>query len=91
MVFAAGINYRYIIGLLLVSLPAAYVVLMSADYRRRRILVFLDPWSDPLGDGFQVIQSFIAVGTGGLFGRGLMAGCRSCSICRTRKPTSSTR
>ncbi|HYT65065.1 MAG TPA: putative lipid II flippase FtsW [Vicinamibacterales bacterium] len=74
MVFAAGINYRYIVGLLLVSLPAAYVVLMSADYRRRRMTVFLDPWSDPLGDGFQVIQSLIAVGTGGVFGRGLMAG-----------------
>jgi cell division protein FtsW len=74
MVFAAGINYRYIIGLLLVSLPAAYLVLISADYRRRRIAVFLDPWSDPLGDGFQVIQSLIAVGTGGVFGRGLMAG-----------------
>ena len=47
---------------------------MSADYRRRRMMVFLDPWSDPLGDGFQVIQSLIAVGTGGVFGRGLMAG-----------------
>ncbi len=74
MVFAAGINYRYIAGLVLVSLPAAYIVLMSADYRRRRMMVFLDPWSDPLGDGFQVIQSLIAVGTGGVFGRGLMAG-----------------
>ena len=74
MVFAAGINYRYLLGLLLVSLPAAYIVLVSADYRRRRIEVFLDPWSDPLGDGFQVIQSLIAVGTGGIFGRGLMAG-----------------
>jgi cell division protein FtsW len=74
MIFAAGINYRYIIGLVLVSLPAAYIVLMSADYRRRRMLVFLNPWEDPLGDGFQVIQSLIAVGTGGVFGRGLMAG-----------------
>jgi cell division protein FtsW len=74
MVFAAGINYRYVVGLLLVSLPAAYIVLMSADYRRRRMFSFLDPWADPLGDGFQVIQSLIAVGTGGLFGRGLMAG-----------------
>jgi cell division protein FtsW len=74
MIFAAGINYRYIIGLLLVSLPAAYIVLMSADYRRRRMTVFLNPWEDPLGDGFQVIQSLIAVGTGGVFGRGLMAG-----------------
>jgi cell division protein FtsW len=74
MVFAAGINYRYIFGLMLVALPAAYVVLMSADYRRRRIAVFLDPWQDPLRDGFQVIQSLIAVGTGGVFGKGLMAG-----------------
>jgi cell division protein FtsW len=74
MVFAAGINYRYIVGLLLVSLPAAYIVLVSADYRRRRLTVFLNPWEDPLGDGFQVIQSLIAVGTGGVFGRGLMAG-----------------
>jgi cell division protein FtsW len=74
MVFAAGIDYRYIVGLVLVSVPAAYVVLMSADYRARRVAAFLDPWSDPLGDGFQVIQSFIAVGTGGVFGKGLMAG-----------------
>ncbi len=74
MIFAAGINYRYIIGLLLVSLPAAYIVLMSAGYRRRRMMVFLNPWEDPLGDGFQIIQSLIAVGTGGVFGRGLMAG-----------------
>ena len=49
-------------------------MLMSADYRRRRMMVFLNPWDDPLGDGFQVIQSLIAVGTGGVFGRGLMAG-----------------
>jgi cell division protein FtsW len=74
MIFAAGISYRYIIGLLLVALPAASVVLMSAGYRRRRMMVFLNPWQDPLGDGFQVIQSLIAVGTGGVLGRGLMAG-----------------
>jgi len=74
MVFAAGINYRYIFGLMLVAFPAAYIVLMSAGYRRRRIAVFLDPWQDQLGDGFQVVQSLIAVGTGGVFGKGLMAG-----------------
>jgi cell division protein FtsW len=74
MVFAAGINYRYIFGLALVALPAAYAVLMSADYRRRRMMVFLNPWDDPLGDGFQVTQSLIAIGTGGVFGRGLMNG-----------------
>jgi cell division protein FtsW len=40
----------------------------------RRILTFLDPWQDPLGNGFQIIQSLIAVGTGGVAGRGLMGG-----------------
>ena len=74
MVFAAGINYHYIVGLVLLTIPAAYIVLMSAEYRRRRIAIFLNPWEDPLGDGFQIIQSLIAVGTGGIFGRGLMAG-----------------
>jgi cell division protein FtsW len=40
----------------------------------RRVTAFLDPWADPLGDGWQMIQSMIAVGTGGVFGRGLMGG-----------------
>ena len=74
MVFAAGLPYRYLVGAVLVALPAIYVVLVSASYRRRRLLAFWDPWADPLGDGFQIIQSLIAVGTGGLFGRGLMEG-----------------
>jgi cell division protein FtsW len=74
MVFAAGLSYRYLVGAVLVALPAIYVVLVSAPYRRRRLMAFWDPWADPLGDGFQIIQSLIAVGTGGLFGRGLMEG-----------------
>src|SRR5580704_3833189 len=74
MVFAAGLNYGYIVGVLLASLPAVYIVAMGAPYRRRRLLTFLNPWEDPLGDGFQVIQSLIAVGTGGLWGKGLMNG-----------------
>ena len=74
MVFAAGLHYRYLVGLTLVAAPFLVVVLASAEYRRRRLLAFLDPWADPLGDGFQIIQSMIAVGTGGVFGQGLMAG-----------------
>ena len=74
MVFAAGLSYRYVIGAALVLAPALYLVLASEPYRMRRLLAFLDPWADPLGDGFQVIQSQIAVGTGGLLGRGLMRG-----------------
>ena len=74
MVYAAGLHYRYLVGLTVVVAPLLVVVLASADYRRRRLLAFLDPWADPLGDGFQIIQAQIAVGTGGLFGQGLMAG-----------------
>jgi cell division protein FtsW len=74
MVFTAGLSYRYVAGAILCGLPIVYFVLMGAAYRRRRLLAFWDPWSDPLGDGFQVIQSLIAVGSGGLIGRGLMAG-----------------
>ncbi len=74
MIFAAGLHYRYFVGLALVALPAIYLVLVAAPYRRRRLLAFWDPWADPLGDGFQIIQSLVAVGTGGVFGRGLMGG-----------------
>lgn len=74
MVFAAGLNYRYVFGALLAALPTAYIIAMGASYRRRRLLAFLNPWDDPLGDGFQIIQSSIAVGTGGVWGRGLMNG-----------------
>jgi cell division protein FtsW len=74
MVFAAGVNYRYIAGLALAALPAFYFVVWRSDYRRARILAFLDPWANPLGDGYQMVQSMIAVATGGMFGRGLMGG-----------------
>jgi cell division protein FtsW len=72
MVFAAGLHYRYFIGTVLAMVPIMYLVLVSAPYRRQRLLAFWDPWADPLGDGFQIIQSLIAVGSGGVFGRGLM-------------------
>jgi cell division protein FtsW len=74
MVFAAGLNYRYLIGVTLAALPAIYILVMGSTYRRRRTLAFLNPWEDPLGDGFQIIQSLIAVGTGGVWGKGVMNG-----------------
>jgi cell division protein FtsW len=73
MIFSAGISYRYIAALTAMGIPALYF-LLQADYRWRRVAAFLDPWSDPLGDGYQMIQSMIAVGVGGVFGRGLMDG-----------------
>jgi cell division protein FtsW len=74
MVFAAGLNYTYIFGVMLAAIPVVAVLAMSAAYRRRRLFTFLNPWEDPLGDGFQIIQSLIAVGTGGVSGKGLMNG-----------------
>jgi cell division protein FtsW len=74
IVFAAGLSYRYVLGLGAVLLPLALVVALGSSYRRVRIESFLDPWKDPLGHGFQAIQSLIAVGSGGAFGKGLMAG-----------------
>ena len=74
MVFAAGLSYTYVLGTILLAIPTLGVIAMSAGYRRRRWFTFLDPWKDPLGDGFQIIQSLIAVGTGGIWGKGLMNG-----------------
>jgi cell division protein FtsW len=74
MVFAAGLNYAYILGVVLIALPVISIAVMGSGYRRRRVLTFLNPWQDPLGDGYQIIQSLIAVGTGGISGRGLMNG-----------------
>jgi len=74
MVFAAGLSYVTIAGFALLTLPMVAGLIMSSDYRRRRLFSFLNPWEDPLGDGFQIIQSLLAVGTGGVSGRGLMNG-----------------
>ena len=74
MVFAAGLNYTYILGAILCALPAIAYLAMGASYRRRRLFTFLHPFDDPQGDGYQIIQSLIAVGTGGVWGKGLMNG-----------------
>jgi cell division protein FtsW len=70
MLFLAGLAWRYIVvaGALLVPLAAALV--WSAPYRRARLFAFLDPDRDPLGSGFQALQSLIAVGSGGVTGLG---------------------
>ena len=74
MIYAAGLHYRYVVGTALVLVPVLYILLVSAPYRRERLLAFWDPWADPLDSGFQIIQSLIAVGSGGVTGRGFMEG-----------------
>lgn len=74
LIFAAGLSYRYLAAGVLIGVPTLYIILVQADYRIDRLISFWEPWKDPLGSGFQIIQSLIAVGTGGVFGKGLMAG-----------------
>jgi cell division protein FtsW len=74
MIFAAGLNYAYIAGAVLISVPMIGLLIVASPYRLRRFLSFLNPWDDPLGSDFQIIQSLIAVGTGGVSGRGFMNG-----------------
>jgi len=71
MLYISGVRARYILSLILCSLPMVYILVFSVPYRRARILAFLNPWLDPKGSGFQIIQSQIAIGSGGLFGVGL--------------------
>ncbi|RKY29042.1 MAG: putative lipid II flippase FtsW [Candidatus Omnitrophota bacterium] len=71
MVFLAGVRLSYILGLILSGLPLLIILIFSVPYRRMRILSFLNPWLDPKGSGFQIIQSQVALGSGGLFGVGL--------------------
>jgi cell division protein FtsW len=74
MLYAAGMRVRYFAYGLLAAAPLLYVLVFHVGYRYNRIVAFLDPYSDPLGKGFQILQSFIAVGTGGINGVGLMEG-----------------
>ena len=69
--FVAGVNLKYIFSVLVLSIPLVYLLVFRVPYRLRRILAYLDPWKDPKGAGWQIIQSYVALGSGGLFGLGL--------------------
>jgi cell division protein FtsW len=74
ILFVCGMDMRYYLYAALLSAPAMYVLLFRTAWRRRRMLAFVNPFKDPQGSGFHIIQSLIAVGTGGLTGLGLMEG-----------------
>ncbi len=74
MLFCAGLDLRYFALAGLFALPALYWLIFHSAYRHKRILAFWDPYADPLGKGFHILQSYIAVGTGGITGLGLMEG-----------------
>ncbi|WP_216830872.1 stage V sporulation protein E [Alkalihalobacterium elongatum] len=71
MIFVSGARIAHFVGLALIGVAGFVALIASAPYRIKRITSFLDPWSDPLGSGFQIIQSLYAIGPGGLLGLGL--------------------
>ncbi len=71
MLFAGGVRWWHLALPVLPIVPLAIYAISSSPYRLRRVMVFLDPWEHPRDAGFQLVQSFLAFGSGGLFGAGL--------------------
>jgi cell division protein FtsW len=71
MLYVSGVRLTYLGSIILSAVPALYFLIFRVPYRRMRILAFLNPWADPQGSGFQIIQSQVALGSGGIFGVGL--------------------
>lgn len=74
MLFMSGVPGRVLAGIAIASTPVVAYLIMAKDFRVQRIKAFLDPWQEYNGSGFQLIQSYVAFGDGGLFGTGLGAG-----------------
>jgi len=71
VVFLSGIHFRYIITLIFLAFPSSLLLWkFMAEYQKQRVMTLLNPDSDPLGAGYNIIQSKIAIGSGGLFGKG---------------------
>lgn len=73
MLFASGIKFSQMLLLTVPVVIGAVVLVIAEPYRMQRLLAFLDPWKSPLEEGYQLIQSYYALGSGGLFGVGLFA------------------
>lgn len=71
MLFVGGARFRHLAAVAAVALPLGSAMIFMADYRLARLTVFLDPWQDPMGGGYQIIHSFFAFASGGVFGAGL--------------------
>jgi len=74
LLFVSGARMIYMMGCFLLALPVAYYLLTHVAYRYRRLMSFIRPWDDPTGTSFQIVQSFLSFGSGGLFGMGLGEG-----------------
>jgi cell division protein FtsW len=74
LLFLGGAKIRHLLTLGLCALPLVLIMILRSNYRRQRLLTFLSPWKDASDAGFQITQSFLAFGSGGLFGVGLGEG-----------------
>lgn len=74
MMFVAGVRTRYLAAVLSLAIPVTAFLIITEPYRMKRILSFIHPWEDPLGNGFHIIHSFLALGSGRCLGVGLGAG-----------------
>lgn len=79
VLFLAGLRWRYIISCIVLLIPLSWLLWEYGmrDYQRKRVLTFLNPESDPLGSGYHIIQSTIAIGSGGIYGKGWLNGTQS--------------
>lgn len=71
VVYIAGCNFGHLLAIGGISIPVMTALVFSAEYRLNRVTSFLNPWADPLGNGFHAVQSLMALGSGGIFGVGL--------------------
>ncbi len=71
MLFVAGARVMHFLPFIVMFVPALYLLILKVPYRLKRVIGYLDPWGDAQGSGFQIIQSFLALGSGGVFGLGL--------------------
>jgi cell division protein FtsW len=74
MLFVAGVRLQHLLGGAILCLPFLFQIGISAQYRLTRLKTFLDPWADPFNTGFQVVQSLVAFGCGGIWGVGVGKG-----------------
>ena len=74
MMFVGGVRCLHLFGSLIACLPLAYFFLMNAEYRVKRIASFLNPWQYPADEGYQIVHSLMAFGSGGLWGSGVGKG-----------------
>lgn len=72
LIFASGLKISFFVKLGVLGLAGIVALIIAAPYRMARIVSFLNPWSDPLGSGYQIIQSLYAIGPGGLLGQGFL-------------------